>query len=396
MKKWLLLLGLAACGPEMPPIETRPDFSSDLPVTGLSLEWENAFNEGDALFDLPFREADGLGPLFIRTSCGNCHRGAARGPGLVERVVQFDFDGKPTPGQPALPYGSVIRPYANSGATPLLAPMRDDVKVTRRAGIPVMGRGWMEAVADSEILRVAEAQALRTDGVSGRINYVKWTSEPNADTRFHQYRMGQTVIGRFGLKARQPMLDDFSADALQGDMGLTSPLRTHEVPNAEGLVDDAKPGVDMTMEQMNALSDYVRLIAIPRRKEANENGREKFEAVGCNACHVPSLRTRDDYPIEQLAGTDAPIFSDLLLHDLGPTLSDGLTDGDAMASEWRTAPLIGVRFLTAFLHDGRAATVDAAIRLHGADGSEAKSSVDSYAGLADDDRAALLEYVSSL
>lgn len=396
MKKWLLMLGLAACGPEMTPVETRPDFSSDLPIAGVSLEWETAFNDGDALFDLPFREADGLGPLFIRTSCGNCHRAAARGPGLVERVVQFDFDGKPTPGQPALPYGSVIRPYANSGASPLLAPMRDDVKVSRRAGIPVMGRGWMEAVADSEIIRVAAEQAVRTDGVSGRINYVKWMSEPNADTRFHQHRLGDTVIGRFGLKARQPMLDDFSADALQGDMGLTSPLRTHEVPNAEGLVDDGKPGLDMTMEQTNALSDYVRLIAIPVRKKVNQTGREKFEAVGCNACHVPSLRTRDDYPIPQLAGADAAIFSDLLLHDLGPSLSDGIVDGDASASEWRTAPLIGVRFLTAFLHDGRAATVDAAIRLHGADGSEAKSSVESYAALADDDRAALLEYVSSL
>ncbi|PZR09359.1 MAG: hypothetical protein DI536_22525 [Archangium gephyra] len=395
MKKWLLLLGLAACGPELP-VETRPDFSSDLPISGVSLEWETAFNEGDALFDLPFREADGLGPLFIRTSCGNCHRAAARGPGLVERVVQVDFDGRPTPGQPALPYGSVVRPYANSGATPLLAPMRDDVKVSRRAGIPVMGRGWLEAVADSELVRVAAEQALRTDGVSGRINYVKWMSEPNSDTRFHQHRLGDTVIGRFGLKARQPMLDDFAADALQGDMGLTSPLRTHEVPNAEGLADDRKPGVDMTMAQTNALADYVRLIAIPRRKAANENGRQKFEAVGCNACHVPSLRTRDDYPIEQLAGADAPIFTDLLLHDLGPTLSDGIVDGDASASEWRTAPLIGVRFLTAFLHDGRAASVDEAIRLHGAEGSEAKSSVESYAALAEDDRVALLEYVSSL
>ncbi len=396
MKKLALLLGLAACGPVPTPPETRSDTSSDLPIANLEAEWQLAFDEGDALFDTPFREADGLGPLYIRTSCVSCHRAAARGPGVVERLLQVDADGSPTPGQPALPYGSVVRPFATSGARPLLAPARDDVKVSRRAGIPVMGRGWMEAVADEEIERIEAEQALRTDGVSGRINRVVWLSEPNDDARFHQHRIGDVVIGRFGLKARQPLLDDFSADALQGDMGLTSPLRPREVPNAEGLIDDGHPGIDATMAQVNALTDYVRLIAIPVRKKVNPLGEERFNQAGCATCHVPSLRTRADYPIPQLANAEAAIFTDLLLHDMGPSLADGLTDVQAGPSEWRTAPLIGVRFLTAFLHDGRAATVDEAIRMHGADGSEAKVSVETYTALADDDRAALLDYVSSL
>src|SRR3990167_9196613 len=96
-----------------------------------------------------------------------------------------------------------------------------------RSGIPVMGRGWLEAIADSELERVAAEQTSRTDGVSGRPNHVTWKSEYNPETLFHQHQPGDVVIGRFGLKARQPTLDDFAADALQGDMGLTSPLRPH-------------------------------------------------------------------------------------------------------------------------------------------------------------------------
>ena len=240
----------------------------------------------------------------------------------------------PTPGQPALPWGSVVRPFATGLATPLLAPSRADVLVSTRAGIPVMGRGWLEAIADSELVRVAAEQALRTDGVSGRLNHVAWTSEYNPETPFHQHRPGDPVIGRFGLKARQPTLDDFAADALQGDMGLTSPLRPHEVPNAEGLLDDAKPGVDVTLAQTNALGDYVRLLAIPGRGAVSEAGRDRFVRAGCTVCHVPSLRTRADYPIPQLADADAAVFTDLLLHDMGPSLADGLTDGEAGPREW--------------------------------------------------------------
>ena len=391
-----LALALTGCGP-LPMVKS--DSSSDLPVRSLDEQWLARFDQGDRLFDLPFREADGLGPLYIRHACSSCHAGAARGPGTVLRMVQFEADGvTPTVGQPALPYGSVVRPFATGAATPLTAPVRADVHVQTRAGIPVMGRGWLEAIEDAELERVAAEQAQRTDGVSGRINHVVWRSEANPDTRFHNHRPGDVVIGRFGLKARQPTLDDFAADALQGDMGLTSPMRPHEVPNAEGLLDDAKAGVDVTLEQLNTLGDYVRLISIPTRSQAGGQtaGRAQFEAAGCGTCHVPSLRTRSDYPIPQLAGVDAPVFTDLLLHDLGPTLADGITDGEASPSEWRTAPLIGVRFLTAFLHDGRTDDLETAIRLHGAPGSEAAASVQAFDALTESDRASLLDFVSNL
>lgn len=394
MRGALVFLVMTGCGPQP---TLRGDTSSDLPLSGLEAPWQAQFAEGDRLFDVPFREADGLGPLYIRPSCGSCHEAAARGPGNVTRMVQVDADGvTPVAGQPALPFGSVVRPFSTGHATPLLAPMRADVLLSTRAGIPVMGRGWLEAISDSELERVAAEQALRTDGISGRLNHVVWRSEANPDSPFHQHQPGDVVIGRFGLKARQPTLDDFAADALQGDMGLTSPLRPHEVANAEGLLDDAKPGADVTLAQVNALADYVRLLSIPARGEASPRGRDRFIETGCAVCHVPSLRTRDDYPISQLAGKDAPVFSDLLLHDLGPSLADGITDAEAGPREWRTAPLIGLRFLRAYLHDGRARDLETAIRLHGADGSEAQGSVAAFEALAREDRSALIEFVSSL
>lgn len=392
----LLCLWAAACGP----VPTEPtlvtDTSSDLPLKGLSDEWLTQFQEGDALFELPYREADGLGPLYIRSSCNACHRQAGRGPGVVTRLRQVDADGNTVPGQPELPYGNVVRPLTTGGATPLSSPDSTDIVESFRAGIPVMGRGWMEAVTDAEILRVEAEQALRTDGISGHVNHVTYKSQPNSDTRFHAYQPGETLIGRFGLKARQPSLDDFAADALQGDMGLTSPLRPTEVPNPDGRLDDMRDGVDLTLDQVNHIADYVRLIRIPGRGEPDAKGAALFESTNCGVCHVANLATRADYPIPQLAGVTAHVYTDLLVHDMGPTLADGIVDGEAGGSEWRTAPLIGVRFLNAFLHDGRAATVDEAIRLHGAEGSEAKPSVDAYLALSDDDRRALLDFVSSL
>ena len=95
-------------------------------------------------------------------------------------------------------------------------------------------------------------------------------------------------------------------------MGLTSLLRPHEVANAEGLLDDGKPGADVTLAQVNALGDDVRLLSIPARAEVSSRGRERFVETGCAVCHVPSLRTRDDYPISQLAGKDWPTGSPMV------------------------------------------------------------------------------------
>jgi CxxC motif-containing protein (DUF1111 family) len=198
------------------------------------------------------------------------------------------------------------------------------------------------------------------------------------------------------LKARIATIDEFTADALQGDMGITSPLRPTEIPNPDGLTDDLKPGIDVTAESVNRRAMYVRLTAIPTRSGSREAGRAVFERTGCAACHVPSLKTSSDYPIRLLADIDAPVFTDMLLHDMGDDLADGVVEGEAGPRDWRTAPLIGLRFDKSYLHDGRAHTLEEAVLLHDGAGSEAAASVASFRTLSPADHDALLAFVGSL
>ncbi|WP_437760139.1 di-heme oxidoredictase family protein [Sorangium sp. So ce1389] len=412
MSRFALFLALpvlfnVGCGGESPSDDLDPlagiqligDDLSDIPLHGSSKEQVARFKDGDALFDFVFRERDGLGPLYIRASCAGCHEGAARGPGAVQKMVLVEADGlTPAVDQAGLPYGHTMRPYGVAGATTLSLPGTDvTIKLSQRLGPPVFGRGYMEAVDDAEIERVAAEQAARGDAIRGRINRVVFHSKKNGDETFHTFAEGdENLIGRFGFKARVATLDDFTADAYQGDMGITSPLRPHELPNPDGLTDDAKPGEDVVLDTVNAVADYMRLLEIPRRAPADARGEALFEEADCAVCHVPSLRTRADYPIEQLADIDAPVYTDFLLHDLGPDLADGLADESASSVSWRTAPLIGMRHSTAYLHDGRARTIEQAILLHDGEGSEAAASVAAFRALSREDRQALIDFVRSL
>ncbi len=399
----LLLLAVTGCAsPDEPtPPEPRSGTDlSDLPLRGTAGALLDQFDRGDALFERTQRDADGLGPLYVRAACVDCHRDDVRGPGLVEKISITEADGVTAAAdQSKLLYGHSVRPYVTAGAsTPVLSPLDiPGVKISRRLGPPVIGRGYMEAVLDSEIERLESEQAARGDEIHGRIHRVTYTSERNPDSE-HGYARGETgLIGRFGLKARIATLDDFTADAFQGDMGITSPMRPLELLNPDGLTDDDKPGLDTTLDDVNDIAAYMRMLAIPRRAPAESpRGAALFVATKCAVCHAPSLRTRADYPIAALAGIEAPVFTDFLLHDLGSALADGLDEGEATSRQWRTAPLIGLRFNRVLMHDGRARTIEEAILDHDDEGSEAQGSVALFRGLSSGEKAALLEYVGAL
>jgi CxxC motif-containing protein (DUF1111 family) len=403
-------LFLVACGstdapghaPEPTPVSTRVD-AFDVPIAGLARAWLADFNDGDLMFSTPLREADGLGPLYTRQACSSCHEEGIRGPGLVQKMSVVDDDGvTPAEDQSELDFGHTLHPLtAGGGKTPILAPQDDPrIKVTTRFGPPVLGRGYMEAILDEEIERVEAEQSTRDDGIHGRINRVAYASLENDDKRFHDHRKGDLLIGRFGLKARVPTLDDFSADAFQGDMGITSPLRPTEFKNPDGLSDDAKPGIDVGFDSVNLRAIYIRLLEIPER-QPDALGAALFDAALCSACHVPSLHTRADYPVSELADVDAPVYTDLLLHRMSDELADGLPadpsiDGQANSFDWRTAPLIGLRFNRTYLHDGRAKTIEEAISMHRGERSEANAAVDAFEALDGADQAALVTFVQGL
>jgi CxxC motif-containing protein (DUF1111 family) len=94
-----------------------------------------------------------------------------------------------------------------------------------------------------------------------------------------------------------------------------------------------------------------------------------------------------------LSHTVVHAYTDLLLHDMGPDLAD-ICLGQAEPAEFRTEPLMGMRFKEAgFLHDGRAATVEEAIQLHAGEGAGAQRR---FAALGPKGRAALLAFLSTL
>lgn len=371
---------------------------SDIQLSALPDEWAERFQRGDSLFEQPFKDNQGLGPVYIRQSCNSCHAADSRGPGAVRKMVVVGSDGQPTEDQSPLHYGHTVRPLMAAGATQGIdvPPDRTDLLLTKREPPAVFARGYLEAVEDAEIERVANEQA-EHGVVSGEINWVEYASESNPDQQFHQLKRGERTIGRFGLKARIATLDEFAADAFQNDMGITSELRPDELPNPAGDADEV-PGVDLETDSLNDVADYMRVLRIPRRGEAakDAHGQTLFEQAGCAECHQPTMHTRADYPIAAIAGIDALIYTDLLIHDMGSDFADGLREFSAGYSEWRTPPLLGLRHMQRYLHDGRAETIEQAIEMHGGPESEGVAAAATFGALSDSDRTALLKFVSAL
>jgi uncharacterized integral membrane protein (TIGR00698 family) len=109
-----------------------------------------------------------------------------------------------------------------------------------------------------------------------------------------------------------------------------------------------------------------------------------FRSIGCDKCHVPSLRAGD---------REWRLYSDLLLHDMGPGLDDKIVQGEAEGRDWRTAPLVGLGLRTRYLHDGRATTLRDAIIAHG---GEAQIVRDRYLATAERDQELLLRFLQGL
>jgi len=120
-------------------------------------------------------------------------------------------------------------------------------------------------------------------------------------------------------------------------------------------------------------------------------GQQIFSRIGCDGCHVPRLRTGDN-AVRALRHRYVDAYTDLLLHDMGPDLAD-ICLGQATPAEFRTEPLMGLRFKATFLHDGRASSIDEAIRLHA---GEAAGARDRFLKLSDRQRATLLRFLGGL
>ncbi|MCB9674401.1 MAG: hypothetical protein H6737_04745 [Alphaproteobacteria bacterium] len=258
--------------------------------------------------------------------------------------------------------------------------------------------------------------------------------------RQNQSRMSDALVGgdpvvrlgRFGLRAAGPTIIQFVVGGTQGELGFTSVLQPSEPSNALNTSPtcvDEGPDPELTIDELRGLRDVIRLVAPPRpapelmgdadanaalqadveagarlfgldldawrgrmngtvetdanvtRNEAR--GRAMDRQLNCSGCHTPILPTgispaAIDEVSETLSQRWAPIFSDLLIHDMGgfppgfdeagfvaeneqyQGLSRNLADfalpgqGLAMGTEWRTSPLMGLgKIGPPFLHDAR-------------------------------------------
>jgi CxxC motif-containing protein (DUF1111 family) len=187
-----------------------------------------------------------------------------------------------------------------------------------------------------------------------------------------------------------PTLFQFSGDAYVNEMGITTPDFTAEScpqGNCAELSFNPLPGLNDDGSGPILLTNYMTMLAAPPRGPQNgdtNDGESTFERIGCNTCHVSTMRTAAN-PIAALSRVTYHPYSDFLLHDMGP-LGDDLEMGAATGREMRTTPLWGLRFVTRYLHDGRATTLEQALL----------GARDRFAALAGGSKSKLLAFLGSL
>ncbi|MEL7372522.1 MAG: di-heme oxidoredictase family protein, partial [Myxococcota bacterium] len=203
-------------------------------------------------------------------------------------------------------------------------------------------------------------------------NHLGLTSNPLSDARKNELPVPS------GTAMRQAVVS--------ASIGQTA--REQAAAPAEPTVDDdGVPDPELSEQDLFDLIAYTMLLAAPQAEPlagASARGAELFTSVGCEGCHVQSLvgpRGR------------IPLYSDLLLHDMGPDLADGIEMKLATGSEFRTQPLWGVAATGPYLHDGRADTLHEAIVAHG---GEALASADAYLALSAEQQDDVREFLLSL
>lgn len=374
----------AACG-----ADPAPTAAAGEPLPGLQPDELERFRAGLEQFNRVFREEDGLGPLFNENQCSACHTDPAPGGSGGETVLKATRFVPPDSCDLLVAGGGEnIREQGTSaaraaGITEETVPAEATARGKFTAPF-LFGLGLVENIPDAAILRHADPEDADGDGISGRPGRTR-------DGR----------LARFGRKADTATLEEFTVGALSLEMGLTSPA----LPVESGFNGDAPPpGTDPTPDpEVDAalvakLVDFTRFLAPPvpamrsaAHRDTVEQGRRVFASLGCATCHVPTMTTGPS-DVGPLHRKRVALYSDLLLHDMGPGLADicGVGAGPA---EVRTEMLMGLRHRDSYMHDGRTHDLAAAILRHG---GEAQAARDAFAALHELTKLYLLVFLKSL
>jgi CxxC motif-containing protein (DUF1111 family) len=380
---------------DLPPAEALliPFAPAGSPLPGLSPAQRALFRQGSAVFQIEFVPENGLGPLFNAVGCAACHENPVVGGSGSNDPEE---EGEDVETHASAFIGAVCDDRAAVGGqvvqqqvTPALEAA---LGITAEPDIPgatasgrrttpdVFGFGLLDAVPDAEIAALADPYDLNGDGISGRV-----------------HRLPDGRVGRFGRKAQEADLTAFNSGAFVMEMGVTNPgNQTEQTVGGNPLPDgvDPTPEPEITQDEFAAADAFVHLLAPPRPRPLDFTGvigKAVFGKIGCASCHVPALVTGAS-PVSAISRKVVPAYTDLLLHDMGPRLAD-ICLGEALPSEFRTEPLMGLRFATAFMHDGRALTIQQAIAAHGGEAAGARSR---FARLTLFERFALLKFLRTL
>lgn len=392
MNKWILLSLVVAIGcQELEPAAPADADILDGPVSDLSASETLRFQRGDVAFnDEIFNTQNGLGPIFVATSCGSCHPGDGKGHPFttLTRFGQPDITGNNFLNQG----GPQLQHRAIPGYSPEQIPTgATSTKLTPPANT---GLGFLDAVPDSDILALADPLDTNGDGISGIPNWI--SLKPYVTQRPNSVVEGGKYIGRFGKKASTYDLLQQTASAYNQDIGVTSTFEP--VDTFTGLETDP----EITDETIQNVVFYLKTLKAPVPRAENSDivsGKLIFEGIQCGACHTPQLKTGPS-PIMAIAEKTFFPYTDLLLHDMGPALDDGYTEGSALPSEWRTPALWGLGLSKNsqggsyfLMHDGRARSIEEAIQLHG---GEATASKNNFNALSDSEKQQLIKFLESL
>jgi CxxC motif-containing protein (DUF1111 family) len=280
-----------------------------------------------------------------------------------------------------------------------------------RIPTPVFGVGLIEQIPDAAI--VANQQASAAQKTAFRI-----FGRPHIALSGDANRNGNDgTIARFGWKAQNKSLLLFAGEAYNVEMGISNELFQTErdetkscqfktVPNDTTNTDGAT-GLD-TLSNIEDFAFFMRFLAPPQPSPDTPGGtasigrgRLLFGTIGCALCHTPTLRTGWS-SVAALQNQPVNLFSDLLLHDMGPGLADNIMQGQAGGDEFRTAPLWGLGQRIFFLHDGRTSDLLEAIRAHqsfggwGVPPSEANGVVHRFNTLNESQKQDVLNFLRSL
>jgi len=379
---------------------------------------------------------NGLGPRFSSNSCVSCHAQPAPGgsspftnplpalqnlDGATNGPVSFETGPILIPRFPYqvnnlnLPDGLIHPVWVVTGRSdakgcniqqPAFSTAQSENDIVFRQPLPVFGDGYIEFIQNADILGNMNANLALKQSL-GIIGIPQITDDGS--------------VSRLGWKSQWRAILPAVAAEQNLEMGVTSDFFPTETDQTAGCILNGLPedplnytyvGVNNTpwnfLAAVERDADFIRFLSAPVPgscpggvQSSCTNGQTQFNNIGCVLCHTTSF-TVPAGSIPSMGHTTINIFSDLLLHHMGPCDADNIVQGAAQGDMFRTPPLWNVGQRIWFMHDGRTNNIISAIEDHFCTGnsqypsSEANAVVNAYNALSQQNQQDLINFLRSL